>query len=182
MQSDTISPYGLSVEMVTRGLRHDQPEMEYRIEYGTSTHPKTGSFCIWYKKIDVNIKLAPKIYVAKGFNRGSCGKFILEHEKKHVLVDRQVMNKYSQMMGKSIQNAVNMAGAMGPYKAGRTQEISESMQQHIDSAIQSVLLLMKNEMNQRQQAIDSREEYDAGHLACKNISKQVMTSTLEGRR
>lgn len=173
MKSNTISPYGIGVDLVTKGLRHDKPEMSYNIEFGSSQNPKNGTFCVWYKQINVDIKLSPKIFIAKGYNKGKCGQFILEHEKKHVLVDRKVMNKYSKMMGQSIQNAVNLAGAQGPYNYAQINEIRESMQKHIESAINSVLLLMKNEMNQKQQAIDSKEEYDEGAKVCRDLTNAV---------
>lgn len=170
LQSDTISPYGLSVDVTTKGLRHDRPFMEYRIEFGTSVDQKYGSFCIWYKDITLDIKLQPKIYIAKEYNVGDCGKFILEHEKKHVRVDREVMNKYAALLGKSIQNAVNLAGAQGPYNYTQAEEVRQSMKLHIDSAIQSVMLLMQGEMNRRQQAIDSLQEYEAGRIVCKGVT------------
>lgn len=176
MKSNTISPYGIGVDLVTKGLRHDKPEMNYNITFGTSQNPKNGTFCVWYKQIDVNIKLAPKIFIAKGYNKGECGQFILDHEKKHVLIDRKVMNKYSKMMGQSIQNAVNLAGAQGPYNLTQINEIRGGMQRHIESAIDSVLLLMKNEMNQQQQAIDSKEEYDEGSKVCRELTKEVNKS------
>lgn len=182
MKSNTISPYGINADMVTRGLRHDKPTMDYNIQFGSAVHPSSGTFCVWYKQIDINIKLSPKIYIAKGYNKGKCGQFILNHEKKHVLVDRQVMNKYAQMMGKSVQNAVNMAGALGPYNMDKVDSVRDGMSKHIDSALQSVLLLMQNEMNNKQQAIDSKEEYDAGHEACKELNKQIMMNSLNAKR
>lgn len=169
MKSDTISPYGIGVDTVTRGLRHDQPKMNYTIEFGVQNFPKHASFCAYYKKIEINIELSPKIYIAKGYHTGKCGKFILEHEKRHVLVDRQVMNKYARLIGESVQRAVHSAGAQGPHNVGNADSIRDSMNAHIDSAINAVMLPMRNEMNARQQAIDSREEYDAGAKACAYI-------------
>jgi hypothetical protein len=79
------------------------------------------------------------------------------------------MNKYAALLGKSIENAVNLAGAQGPYNVSQAEDVRQSMKLHIDSAIQSVMLLMQGEMNRRQQAIDSLQEYEAGRSICKDV-------------
>ena len=127
-----------------------------------------------YNTINVDIQLQPKIYIAKEFNRGRCGREVLEHEKKHVHVDRVVMNKYTKKMGIAIQNAVNNAGVIGPFQSGRTEEFQKIMFDNVKSALTSIELSMQNEMNIEQQKIDSLEEYERVGKHCEKASQRVL--------
>jgi hypothetical protein len=135
--------------------------------------PRTGSTCMTYDTIHVDILLQPKIYIAKEFNYGRCGREVLEHEKKHVHVDRVIMNKYTKQMGIAIQNAVNNAGAIGPFQSQRTEEFQQKMFDNLKSALGSIELAMQNEMNREQQKVDSLEEYERVGQYCKKASKRV---------
>ncbi len=172
LKSNTISPYGLNADQTTGGLRHDQPTMTTTMKYNVIQDPVTQTICMSYNTINVDIQLQPKIYIAKEFNKGRCAREVIKHENKHVTVDRQVINKYSKLMGTAIQKAVNEAGAIGPFPVSRAPELQEMMAGHIENALSSIRLLMTNEMNQRQQQVDSLEEYEqVGQFCEKNAQK-----------
>jgi len=173
MRSSTISPYGLNVDTATGGLRHDQPYMEWQIEYNIVTDPNTQTFCMAYSEVNLEIKLSPTIYLAKEYNSGRCGQEVLKHEKKHVIVDRKVINKHSQAIGMSIQKAINNIGAVGPFPVSRINEIRASMKGHIESAVSSTKLAMVNDMNRYQQQVDSKAEYDRVGSHCESQSKKA---------
>ena len=174
LKSNTISPYGLNVDQTTGGLRHDRPTIKMNATFNITQNPQTGSTCMSYNTINVDIQLQPKIYIAKEFNRGRCGREVLEHEKKHVHVDRVVMNKYTKKMGIAIQNAVNNAGVIGPFQSGRTEEFQKRMFDNVKSALTSIELSMQNEMNIEQQKIDSLEEYERVGKHCEKASQRVL--------
>ena len=69
-------------------------EVEYKAKYGTE--PQKGGYCFWVRTIDVLIRyVAPDIYVAKEYRRNSCNyRAVLEHEKRHAKIARQVMKRY----------------------------------------------------------------------------------------
>ena len=173
LKSGTLSPYGLGVDQTTGGLRHDQPTIETTMKFQIMSDSTRQSICLTYDTINVDIKLQPKIYIAKEFNSGRCGREVLEHEKKHVKVDRYVINKYSKQMGVAIQNAVNKVGALGPFPASRQDELQQLMSKNIESALTSVKLAMTNEMNMRQQKVDSLEEYERVGQYCEKNSKRA---------
>lgn len=173
IKSNTISPYGLNVDQTTGGLRQDKPSMTYQMKYHVVTDPNTQTFCMSYAQINVDIKLQPKIFIAKEYNVGECGKMVRGHEKKHVTTDRWVINKYAKQMGLAVQNAVNSAGIIGPFPTSRIEEMQKVMGKHITSALDSVQLAMKNEMNIRQQHVDTLQEYDRVSQYCKGSAKAV---------
>lgn len=176
LKSNTISPYGLNVDQTTGGLRHDQPTMRTNLKFNVAQDPDSQTICMSYNTIDVDIQLQPKIYVAKEFNHGMCSLKVLEHEKKHVTVDRQVINKYTKLMGKAVQKAVNEAGVIGPYPQERLPDLQTMMTSHINNAITSVELMMTNEMNNLQQQVDSLDEYNRVNKYCTKSTQRALES------
>lgn len=180
VKSDTVSPYGLGVDTTTGGLRHDQPRMLLSITTNNIVNKKTQTFCMSYATITVGILLQPRIYLAKEFNSGQCGKMVLGHEKKHVTTDRWVMNKYSKQMGLAIQQLVNSSGVIGPLPVAQMEQAQTMMNQRIDNAIHATVEQMKQEMHIRQGHVDSLEEYERvnqycikeGEAAFKNLAQQ----------
>lgn len=181
MKSDTISPYGLNIDTTTGGLRHDQPSMEYEIKYDILTNTRNQTFCISYNQIDISIKLQPKIYIAKEYNVGKCGKMVLGHEKKHVTTDRWVTEKYAKKMGKAVQQALKSTSVSGPFPVARLEEIQEAMSQYIQSATDTVKLQMTNEMNIRQQHVDTLEEYERVSAYCTESAQKVFEQQQKSR-
>lgn len=168
MQSNTINPYAPDTDSTTGGLRHDQPKMEYSVSWAKVINPDKGTVCLGYQKVRVDIRLSPKIYIAKDKDFKDCRDIIIEHELKHVQVDRKIMNDFSSRLGAAIQAAVNEAGALGPYNTHQTEEIEQQMQNHIKSVISAQELWLKKQMAQQQSNVDSLEEYERISKICQS--------------
>lgn len=164
-QSDTINPYGANVDTSTGGLREDKPQLKMEVFWKMREY-QGGEVCLWYDEVKVDIHLQPKIYIAKEFNKGRCRDAIMTHELKHVQVDRDVMNKYAQLIGQSVQQAVNSMGAVGPYNKHRLDSVQQSMASHIRNAVMQYQLPLQEEMRRRQSQVDSLEEYTAVSKIC----------------
>lgn len=182
VKSNTISPYGLNIDTTTGGLRHDQPVMTYEVKYHILTDTQTQTFCISYSEIDIKIKLQPKIYIAKEYNVGECGRMVLGHEKKHVTTDRWVTDKYAKKMGIAVKNALKNSSVNGPFPVDRLAQIQEAMTNHIQAATDTVKLQMTNEMNIRQQHVDSLEEYERVSAYCTESAKKVFEKREKAKR
>jgi hypothetical protein len=115
--------------------------------------------CFSYSNIEIDIDLQPVIFIASEWPEGACRNAILEHEQKHIRVDREVMNEFAQKIGASVQQAVDAIGAVGPVNAAQADQTREFMKQHIQSAVQSLELPLYTEMRRRQADVDSLEEY-----------------------
>lgn len=170
--SNTVNPYAASVDSSTGGLRADQPEMKSNIRMGTRTYPDLKVGCLWYDSVIVNINMNPVIYIAQEYQQDPCKAAIMEHELKHVAVDREVMGRYAQEVGKAVQDAVNQAGAMGPFNVNEMNAYQDSYISHVQSAINSQELLLTKQMRQRQGQVDTREEYDRVSKICKDVIRK----------
>lgn len=169
IKHDTVSPYAPGTDTVSGGLREDHPETRAAISWSMEYNPDNNLGCMWYDKIEITVRLDPKIYVAKEFNVGNCREAILAHERRHVAVDREVMNKYAANMGRAVQKAIDKAGAMGPFNMNDQKKMQDASSQYIQSALRPQRLAMEKEMRAKQAQVDSLAEYQRVSGHCKDI-------------
>jgi hypothetical protein len=145
------------------GLRHDRPQTNTNVTVKGMTetwNDKPTRVCLWYGTVELVIDLRPVIYLAREKNvPGACREEILEHERRHVQVDREVMNKFARDVGAAIQREVDMAGAQGPYPAVNTEAVRSRMADRIHKLVDAHTAAMTRTMDARQALVDSPEEY-----------------------
>ncbi len=166
VQSDTISPFAPGTKTVTEGLRQDQPVLTASISEQLMTYPEMDAVCLSYETINIYIDLKPVIFIASEWPPGTCRDAILEHEKKHIRVDREVMNEFAQKIGAAVQNAVNEVGAVGPVHIAQKEEAHKYMLDYIDSAVKYLQLPLYSQMRKRQAEVDSLQEYQRIGAIC----------------
>lgn len=165
-KSDTVSPYAAGTDSTTGGLRVDKPKISMDIRWKISQNKRTGKACIWYDRIDIDIHLRPEIYIAQDFSYSPCKEAIIEHELKHVTVDRKVMNKYAREIGNALRQAVDRVGAIGPYDASAVEATQTKMGEYIQATVNSFQGRLNSEMDARQQKVDSLQEYERISKIC----------------
>lgn len=166
-QTQTVSPYAAGVDMMTGGLRRDTPVIRTTIEWHIQTWPRLEQVCMAYSKVNISIELRPEIFVAREYqNNRACHDAILEHERMHVRVDREVMNKYAVKIGQAVKDAVNQTGTVGPYRLSDRPAIERQMVARIENAIEDQKTALHHEMNIRQAEIDTLEEYERISVLC----------------
>ena len=133
-----------------------------------------GYACIWYDSIDVELNIDPEIVIAKELYYDSCmRKSIIEHELKHVRVDREVVNKYAQTIGKRLFEALKARGfSVGPIKEERLLEVRSKMQRVVNQILELEYKKMNIERRERQLEVDSLEEYDSVDDKCPGFEKK----------
>lgn len=169
LQRDKISPYGIEADTTTGGLRHDQPEYKLVVYVESDFDPNSGLYCLWYRKIDLHITLQPKIFVAKEFNQGNCRSAIIEHEQKHVVVDRLLINKYAKKVGNELSSIISNIGAEGPFPLRDALVTRRKMIAAVRKIIEEEQHAHIRELNILQNQIDSLEEYKAVSSHCQDV-------------
>ncbi|MAS87929.1 MAG: hypothetical protein CMH30_08165 [Micavibrio sp.] len=165
---DTVSPYSHSQSVYIGGLMNGQIEMKSNVKLAWSTQTVTRQSCFWYEEVNIHMEIDPTILVAREFPRDSCEyKEILNHENKHIVVDRFIVKKYRKLMEDYLTQLMQQAQAYGPVHANKTPVVRKEMTAYIEAAVNKVSDAMHTERRQRQQAVDSREEYDRVSAACK---------------
>lgn len=165
---DTISPYGPEHKTHVGGLMSGEIQIEQTVKFVHEVYEQIGVGCVHLKEVNVGIRMDPTIFVANEYKKGTCKhKEILLHEKKHVRVDQLIVNKYSKLIGKDLKAAVQNKGVkFGPYPVSKIEKVQKEVQDVLEGALIKRRDQMNYERRQRQQAVDSKEEYDRVSAAC----------------
>lgn len=167
MDIDTISPYAHNHNTFVGGLMSGQIEVQSSVNLAWSENGRTRKSCFWYDKVNIHLEIDPTILVAREFPRGSCKhNAIIEHENKHIAVDRIIVKKYRKIMEDYINNVVRTVDGFGPVPSGQIPRIKKKMGEYMEKAVTKVTQSMYAERRQRQQAIDSKAEYDRVAALC----------------
>lgn len=167
-QTGTINPYSFHTMSATQGLMQAELELRYQTDLDYSVDTKTGGVCIWYKQIDVSFTIAPTIQIAKEVYDSPCMRqAVTEHEMKHVMTDRKVVNKYAQVIGQNLYKELGARGwVAGPVPQANAQAVAERMQATVNQIIEHEYKKMGIERTEAQREIDSLEEYEAVGAKC----------------
>lgn len=168
VKTDTISPHSFSGVSVTQGFMAGRISMIPRVKLDYSQNKYNGTVCIWYDTIDIEIAIDPKIYIGKEVYYNQCQrKATLDHEMKHVHVDRQIVNKYAAIMGQKVFDTLKQRGfAAGPVPGARAQDAANEMQNTVIRLVEHEYKKMGLERMDLQRAVDSKEEYDRVDALC----------------
>ncbi len=170
--TDTIDPYGFHGQTVTQGFMKGKIGLNQRIRFGTWANKQYG--CVWYDTITVELEITPTIVIANEIYRDHCmRKAVIEHELKHVRVDREVVNKYAKTMGAKLMKALKSRGfSAGPFPIERMPEIQSKMQTVVRQILELEYKKLGIERQERQGAVDSIEEYESVDDQCPHFEKK----------
>lgn len=166
-QIDTISPYGSSVHTKVSGLMSGNINVSMSANIAWSTNPITKTSCVWYDEIDINLTSKPTIFIASEHKNNKCRYNVtLKHEQKHVKVDKQIISKFTPYFTREVKKAIRQISVVGPIRSDDVEQARIDMNNQIQRVIENVLDEMKVERRKRQQAVDSRQEYDRLSRLC----------------
>ncbi len=165
---DTVNPYGKSVITDVGGLMQGGISASQSMRYGTMTNNASREICYWYTNIDVMLHINPTIFIAREFPQGSCKhNAILAHEQQHVMIDREIVNKYAKIIGDALNNEVRKKSVFGPLPLSRQGELEAYLKSNMQNILTVYTQKMNDERKQRQQAFDNLKEYERVNHMCK---------------
>lgn len=164
---DTVNPYGEGVSTDVGGLMRGGITVSHSVKYETVTNSQSREMCYYYSQVDIVIHINPTVYVAREFPQGSCKhNAILQHENQHVIIDREVVNKYAQIIGQNVSADVSRQSMFGPIAESGRAQMEAYIADHMKQMISTYTDQMNNERRQRQQAHDSMAEYERVNRLC----------------
>ena len=165
---DTKSPYDSNAHTEVGGLMNGEISVNSQVSFGYLQDTNSGQACYWYDTIDVKMHIDPTILIAKEHAKGTCEhSAILEHEMKHIKIDRAVLKKYKAKIESDLHKIARKVGTIGPISlsiSGRTQN---KMMKVIEKAVSNQTERMYSERRKLQQIVDSLEEYERVSNMCK---------------
>ena len=166
--TDTIDPYSFHGVSMTQGFMKGAISVRPEVRLGTQTLPAIGAACLWYDSIHVSIEIDPTITIAKEVSEDSCmHEAVKVHEMKHVRADREIVNAYAQSIAAKLNDALGARGFVSqPVPLDQAQALAERMQKTVMQIVDFELKKMDLERTEKQQAIDSLEEYERVRALC----------------
>lgn len=175
---DTVNPYGETALTEVGGLMSGGLQMKTDIEVAWETDQRTA--CFWYKKVDIIMHIDPTIYIASAHRPGTCRyAAILEHEKKHIMADRNVARDWRPKVEAYIQKQIDKVGIIGPYPVSRAKATREHMTGFISKAMEAATKPINEDRMRRQQAIDNLAEYERVNNLCDNAAAKINAAKKE---
>ena len=154
---------------VTGGLTRGQITTSWETSFAKMLDERSGIACIWLKDIHLTLSYMPNVYIASEHRPGSCRyDVIMEHEIRHVNTDIMTLNEYLPRIQQNVQYAVDTLGVRGPFHDAQTDRIRQDMQDVVSGRLRDTLAEMDAVRRQRQQLIDTRQEYMRLSNLCPN--------------
>ena len=157
---DTKSPYDQSAHTEVGGLMNGEITVNTNVSFGWATDGINKDTCFWYDQVQVKMHIDPTILVANEHPEGTCmHSSILEHEMKHIKVDRRVLQKYKGLLQSDLKRVTGKVGVIGPVSNSSRDRIRQKMMAVIEKTVSSRTQAMYAERRRLQQAVDSLSEY-----------------------
>jgi hypothetical protein len=170
------SPYGEDAETYLQGVARGGVSVDGQYRYGGETYNKLGVSCLYVKQVDLVVTLDSTIFIAKDYPKGTCHyNAVLAHEKRHVAVDTQLVNKYSNIMVKAVNNTLKSIGyAQGPFPAARIPAVQAKIEAYLGEIVSQYAKNFTMERDMLQGQVDTLAEYDRVHALCKDWPEPVL--------
>lgn len=166
---DTISPWPSQYHTSVGGLMRGKIAADHRIAFRDNMNDAKKKGCVQFLKIEVTLRMDPKIYVAREIAGNSClFREVFGHEEKHIDADRALLEKYAAQMKDALHMAtMEPADYSSPVVPAMAMEsVRKRMADSIERALGVMFEKMMRERAQRQQAIDSLGEYERVSGSC----------------
>lgn len=166
---DTVSPYAKSVRTHVGGLMSGEVSVAQNLRIMQETFPSLNAGCLYLDKLTVKIHINPTIYIARNYPKNGCMyAAVMEHEKKHIKVDRMIVNKYTRIIIQGLDTAFKKIGyTQGPFTTGELGPAQEQTQKFIQSLLKQYSDQMSDERQVLQQKVDSLQEYERVQALCR---------------
>ncbi|MCB1537988.1 MAG: hypothetical protein H6865_05380 [Rhodospirillales bacterium] len=164
---DTKNPYGVHVATDVGGLMSGKISFQSSTEISSVRFPAQSLTCLWINRVSVDIVMDPTIQIASEHPKGTCEYVaILEHESKHVAIDRGVIEAYLDTIRAAAAQAVQKVGMVGPKPSETGEDFKTKMSKYVEGQIKAAMDQMYAARVARQQALDSKAEYDRIAAQC----------------
>jgi len=167
MGSDTINPYEADVVTIVGGKMKGEMGLKASVDIaGLGNKINT---CLWIKKVTIKITAKDTVYIASEYPKGTCQFGVnLEHEHKHVAIEHQTAQEHIGKIRDAAQSAAAKVGIVGPKPFGDFDMYAQKIRDYVLGEIKKEFQYAQMDDKKRQQALDSKAEYDRGSTACRN--------------
>lgn len=162
--------YGASITLGHAGGRSG---IRMSIEY-EAVQLHASLYCLQVKKIKAQFYAEPTIYIANNFRRGSCEyNSVLKHEHEHVKILRRAHKSYISKYRTHLRKIAQKIPYFPPVKITEMQGYKDIAARHIDNGLSEYMAHIRDYVAERQQELDTPEEYRRVNERCKRWDKKL---------
>ena len=166
---DTVFARHTNEVFLKAGITQGFTKINHSAAFRYQQDPVSNTICMYVDKIDVVVSYEPVVHIASNFPYGSCRfKTTWEHELRHVNTDLITLTEYGGHMKQAAAYASQSLGAIGPFPVTQLEAQQQAVMGRIGTVIDKALDDIGTVRMQRQQLIDTREEYMRVSRACPN--------------
>lgn len=167
MPIDTKSPYSSHVATKVGGLMQGGLEVTTNMNISKISNPILKQSCLWLKNISIEIHINPTIFVASEYPKDSCMyNAVLEHEMKHIKVDREVATAYQEQLRSMASAIAQQIGVVGPKREIEVEITHKKIIKYVEGNMTKVTDKMYEQRRRLQQKVDTLEEYERVQKKC----------------
>lgn len=167
-------------ESITLGLTRYEPVLSFRVPIKTRTLPD-GLSCSWVEEVEVTIGYKNVVvYIASEIPQNSCGfEKVLEHEQKHINVNRQILNEYVPKIQDRLASYLKLNGV---FRQTNPDYASKLLDEKLNGILNDTAQQIVSENENRQHQVDTPEEYRRISYSCNGQLANISTQFLRNGR
>lgn len=167
--TSTTFSHNSNETFLTGGITESNIKTQFNVSFRHLLDQKTQMTCLYVDKVTLTLSYAPVVHMASNFPKGSC-RFATtwEHELRHVNTDLITLKETQGNLEQAARAAVARLGAMGPLPYANVPGTQQEVIKYFESAVQPTFKSIDAIRLQRQQLIDTRQEYMRLSNACPN--------------
>ncbi len=152
---------------LTGGITESNIKSNFEVSFNQRSDRNTGETCISINKIVMKLSYEPVVHIASNFPRDSC-QFATtwEHELRHVNTDLLTLQERGRLLQQAAQGVASQIKTIGPVPKSDVKRVQQEVIARIDTAVSGAFDEIDRLRMQRQQLIDTREEYMRLSKAC----------------
>lgn len=150
-------------------------EIGFRTESRFEISQQGGRACLRLRQVAVELYARPAIHIASNFHRTSCEyNAVMAHERKHVSALLKFVREYSPKAHYEIARIVESTRtAYGPLPAAQAEALQQRIQAELGAKIHAYSDRIMPVLRQRQQAIDTPQEYARVAAQCNKWDQKL---------
>lgn len=155
----------------TLGLSEPDFNLETNSQIVVTVSNENGAVCAGIEPGEIHIRMAPKIFVASDFRKGSClYDEIMTHEERHHEVDRRLFTEYAADATRRLAQDLKARPFISVPEASMAQA---AMRARVDQAMNDALVEFAKRREAEQGEIDTYTEYHRIANACVDAAPYI---------
>lgn len=152
------------------GLTSTEYSLKKNLSVSFSQSPGDERVCVWLDSLNIDFSYSKlDVYVAREYPAGTCPYAeLLSHEGQHVAAYRQIHEEYIDKLKEAFQEASELPTQAKPIWAENKNQGEALVKRLADETAAPVMARLKEELAQRQAALDTPENYRQLQARCAN--------------